>query len=104
MEPTTSRSDDEREALRTEEQIRARLSNIRQYYDATWASRELAAPSASELIWVLTGEEAWGEAYLEREYELPSGSQVEWCVPCGEDHADPCVPESVRFARAKGEQ
>lgn len=53
------------------DQIRSRLSSVRAYYDATWATRELAAPSAAELIWVLTGEEAWGEAYLDREYEPP---------------------------------
>ena len=58
--------------MRTEEQIRSRLKNVRAYYEATWASRELAAPSAAELIWVLTGEEAMGEAYLDSEYDLPA--------------------------------
>lgn len=57
--------------IRNEAQVRSRLENIRAYYDATWASRELAAPSAAELIWVLTGEEGWGEAYLDRTYEPP---------------------------------
>ena len=63
--------------MQTEEQIRKRLDNMRRYYDATWASRDLAAPSAAELIWVLTGEELQGEAYLDREYEPPAVSAQE---------------------------
>lgn len=58
--------------MQSEKQIRDRLENVRAYYDATWATRELAAPTAAELIWTLTGEEGWGEAYLDREYILPT--------------------------------
>lgn len=75
--------------MQTEEQIRNRLANVRAYFDATWATRELAAPTASELIWVLTGEEAMGEAYLDREYEIPepTGSQS----PAGVSNAGPAT-------------
>lgn len=58
--------------MQTEAQIRKRLSNIREYHDATWASREMAEPAAAELIWVLIGEELHGGVYLDREYEPPS--------------------------------
>jgi hypothetical protein len=58
--------------MQPEQAVRRRLSNVREYYDATWASRELAEPTASELIWMLTGEEARGGAYLDREYEPPA--------------------------------
>jgi hypothetical protein len=60
--------------MQSEAAIRARLTNVRAYYEATWATRELAAPTASELIWVLTGEEAQGEAYLDGDYMVPESS------------------------------
>lgn len=57
--------------MTTNDEIRSRLYTIREYYRAEFAKRSLAAPAASELIWVLTGEEAMGDAYINGEYEIP---------------------------------
>ena len=56
--------------VQTQEAIRARLANIKASYEATLATREMAAPPAAELIWVLTGEELQGEAYLDGEFHV----------------------------------
>ena len=79
----------------TEQAIRARLSNVRAYFDATWATRELAEPTASELIWVLTGEEGMGGMYLDREYEPPTQPEdqsLPICDGCdGPPHEAGCI-------------
>lgn len=50
--------------MRTEEEIRKRLTNVRKYVGAGWATWEMGSTAASELLWVLGYEEQAGENFL----------------------------------------